>query len=85
MTFSCDKPQKSGTNRPVILVFRVTTRVIFNDFWVQICIFDRKFAVSTFLIKQRKRLNCVVFANSAVCGVVAGVHNIFYLKFYSVS
>ena len=40
---------KSGTNRPVIPVFRVTTRVFFNDFGVQICIFDCKFAVSTFL------------------------------------
>jgi hypothetical protein len=43
--FSCDILNKFGTNRPVILAFRVTTRVIFNDFGVQICIFDCKSAV----------------------------------------
>ena len=50
--------------------FRVTIRVILFDFRVQICTFVCKFAVSTLIIKRRKRLNYGISANSAVLALV---------------
>jgi hypothetical protein len=63
--------QKNRNLPPYHIIFRVTIRVIFYDFRLHFCVLDCIFAVLNFAQNAEKRLNCVVYANSAVWRLVA--------------